>query len=114
MVCKHYDIYGGPEGLHGSNAPGGRFRVKVNISERVWRESESGFLSHLYIKVIFLPRQARDKHRENSKKARFVEAHLPPFEACVENGALGTANCIIIDHFSAFESGLVAPFLYAA
>jgi hypothetical protein len=25
-----------------------------------------------------------------------------------------TANCIIIDHFSAFESGLVAPFLYAA
>jgi hypothetical protein len=31
------------------------------------------FLSHLYIKCIFLPRQARDKHRENSKKARFVE-----------------------------------------
>ena len=26
------------------------------------------FLRHLYIKVIFLPRQARDKHRENSKK----------------------------------------------
>ena len=25
-----------------------------------------------------------------------------------------TANCIIIEHFSAFESGLVAPFLYAA
>jgi hypothetical protein len=25
-----------------------------------------------------------------------------------------TANCKIIDHFSAFESGLVAPFLYAA
>eukprot|EP01046_Picozoa_sp_COSAG06_P064073 COSAG06_NODE_15150_length_1093_cov_3120.263581_1_plen_39_part_01 len=26
------------------------------------------FLSHLYIKCIILPRQARDKHRENSKK----------------------------------------------
>jgi hypothetical protein len=26
------------------------------------------FLSHLYIKVIILPRQARDKHRETSKK----------------------------------------------
>jgi hypothetical protein len=25
-----------------------------------------------------------------------------------------TANCIIIDHFSAFESGLVAPFIFAA
>ena len=54
VVCKHYDVYGGPEGLLGSNAPGGRFRVKVNISERVWRET-----------------------------------HLPPFEACLRNGALG-------------------------
>ena len=27
------------------------------------------FLSHLYIKMIFLPRQAQDKHRENSKKS---------------------------------------------
>ena len=26
------------------------------------------FLSHLYINTNFLPRQARDKHRENSKK----------------------------------------------
>jgi hypothetical protein len=25
-----------------------------------------------------------------------------------------TANCTMIDHFSAFESGLVTPFLYAA
>ena len=29
------------------------------------------FLRHLYIKCIILPRQARDKHRENSKKCRF-------------------------------------------
>ena len=27
------------------------------------------FLRHLYIKCIILPRQARDKHRENSKKS---------------------------------------------
>ena len=27
---------------------------------------------------------------------------------------LNPANCIVIDHFSAFEPGLVAPFLYAA
>ena len=32
------------------------------------------FFSHLYIKCIILPRQARDKHRENSIKCRF----LPP------------------------------------
>ena len=29
------------------------------------------FLSHLYIKINILPRQARDKHRENSKKVPF-------------------------------------------
>jgi hypothetical protein len=40
---------------------------------------KTGFLSHLYIKVIFLPRQARDKHRENSKKARFFRRGQPPY-----------------------------------
>ena len=43
---------------------------------RVWRSDpkavrKTAFLSHLYIKCIFLPRQARDKHRENSKKMPF-------------------------------------------
>ena len=28
--------------------------------------------------------------------------------------SVATANCTIIGHFSAFKSGLVAPFLYAA
>ena len=32
----------------------------------------TAFLSHLYIKTNILPRQARDKHRENSKNDRFV------------------------------------------
>jgi|EP01046_Picozoa_sp_COSAG06_P033719 hypothetical protein len=37
-------------------------------------EVRKRLLSHLYIKCIILPRQARDKHRESSKKgARFVE-----------------------------------------
>jgi hypothetical protein len=30
------------------------------------------FLGHFYIKMIILPRLARDKHRENSKKAPFL------------------------------------------
>ena len=34
--------------------------------------------------------------------------------AALRQGTYAAANCIIIDHFSAFESGLVAPFLYAA
>jgi hypothetical protein len=33
------------------------------------------FFSHLYIKCIILPRQARDKHRENSKKCRFLAGY---------------------------------------
>eukprot|EP01046_Picozoa_sp_COSAG06_P007104 COSAG06_NODE_342_length_17160_cov_11.393353_2_plen_165_part_00 len=62
-------------------------RIAHTITKDDWNEEASrgrdlvpdftgektGFLSHLYIKVIFLPRQARDKRRENSKKARFVE-----------------------------------------
>jgi hypothetical protein len=33
-------------------------------------------LSHLYIKCIILPRQARDKHRENSKNGRFLQGSV--------------------------------------
>ena len=33
------------------------------------RGEKTVFLSHLYIKTMILPRQARDKHRENSKKS---------------------------------------------
>jgi hypothetical protein len=32
---------------------------------------KTAFLSHLYFKPNILPRQARDKHRENSKKMPF-------------------------------------------
>jgi len=32
---------------------------------------KTALLRHLYIKCIILPRQARDKHRENSKKVPF-------------------------------------------
>jgi len=32
------------------------------------RLRKTAFLRHLYIKTNILPRQARDKHRENSKK----------------------------------------------
>ena len=40
-----------------------RFNV-VQVRKRL-------FLRHLYIQCIILPRQARDKHRENSKKVPF-------------------------------------------
>ena len=43
------------------------------IDDLIDGKKTAGFLSHLHIKCIFLPRQARDKHRENSKKTRSVE-----------------------------------------
>ena len=38
------------------------------VPEGSVRLRKTAFLSHLYIETIILPRQARDKHRENSKK----------------------------------------------
>eukprot|EP01046_Picozoa_sp_COSAG06_P057130 COSAG06_NODE_11036_length_1578_cov_1.714672_1_plen_191_part_00 len=52
------------------------------------------FVSTFIQKTIISPRQARDKYREKTQERT-------PF----------TANCIIIDHFSAFEFELVALFL---
>ena len=33
---------------------------------------KTAFLSHLYVKTIILPRQARDKHRETQKAHPFL------------------------------------------
>jgi hypothetical protein len=54
----------------------------------------------------------------NAKQNRYVSdisisRKVPEIES-ISSLMVATANCIIIDHFSAFESGLVAPFLYAA
>jgi hypothetical protein len=57
---------------------------KSEVKKALTQARKRHFLSHLYIKCIILPRQARDKHRENSKKVPFslsdashrVGAHL--------------------------------------
>jgi hypothetical protein len=50
---------------------------------------KTAFLSHFYIKTIILPRQARDKHRENSKKEDAVFSHR---RCAVAAGALGVCG----------------------
>jgi hypothetical protein len=46
------------------------FRI---VQRMEWKVRKRHFLSTFYIKMMILPRQARDKHRENSKKrGRFV------------------------------------------
>jgi outer membrane murein-binding lipoprotein Lpp len=49
----------------------------------------------------------------NSKVLRAMNTSQALFKRDIF-GRCVTANCTIIDHFSAFEPGLVAPFLYAA
>jgi hypothetical protein len=57
------------------------------------RLRKTAFLSHFYIKTIILPRQARDKHRENSKKdavfrtglcGRYRAGEHPAGDGCTE------------------------------
>jgi hypothetical protein len=57
----------------GGAAPGmGEPLLNVSYSNQKDRFGEKNVLFELfYIKTIILPRQARDKHRENSKNLRF-------------------------------------------
>jgi hypothetical protein len=43
-------------------------RLSRDEFNRFQRCEKRRFYGHLYVKAIFLPRQARDKHGENSKK----------------------------------------------
>jgi hypothetical protein len=48
--------------------------ISPTIGGAIWSATagaKTAFLRHLYIKTNILPRQARDKHRENSKKMPF-------------------------------------------
>eukprot|EP01046_Picozoa_sp_COSAG06_P057580 COSAG06_NODE_11271_length_1534_cov_49.620209_1_plen_231_part_00 len=54
-----------PPGIPGQSSAGGSSSRGPCTTAHL---RKTAFLSHLYIKTIILPRQARDKHRENSKK----------------------------------------------
>jgi hypothetical protein len=44
---------------------------------------KTGLLSHYYTKMMISPRQARDKHRENSKQTRFATSQRYALGVCV-------------------------------
>jgi hypothetical protein len=52
------------------------------------------FLSHFYIKTIILPRQALDKHRENSKKDAVFRTDLQDTWLCFQLQAVQTGDLI--------------------
>ena len=59
------------------------------------------FLSTFYIKVIILPRQARDKHRKNSKKVPFSSSassskpQVPDYSLCWTGGEALTVCALV-------------------
>ena len=53
--------------LDSCSAPSATFVIGFSNSSSSGKETP--FLRHLYEKCIILPKQARDKHRENSKKS---------------------------------------------
>ena len=60
---------GGSSGILAGNE--NKPTAKPGISNATIRCEKRHFLRHLYIKTNILPRQGRDKHRENSKKVPF-------------------------------------------
>jgi hypothetical protein len=64
-----------------------------------WRHSSPSvrrkrvFLRHFMLKIIFLPRQTRDKHRENSKKRDGAFSAGPVLFALLCGLAMRDARC---------------------
>ena len=57
------------------------------------------FLSHLYIKTIISPRQARDKHRENSKKDALLQGPTSRGLLCLRSWRIAlvhTQRCVCL------------------
>ena len=57
----------------GSDALTALGAFQFNIALKVPWVRKCVFLRHLYKEMVILPRQARDKHRENSKKDAFLQ-----------------------------------------
>ena len=53
---------------------------------------KTGFLSHLYIKVIFLPRQARDRHRESTQKKPVLSQQTSPTSRTARSSRLAPSQ----------------------
>jgi hypothetical protein len=67
------------------------------------------FLRHLYIKCIILPRQARDKHREISKKGRrfLAGGTICPASYKAEGG-----RCPVMEWEEQVRNAIFVPFIH--
>ena len=77
---------------------------------------KTAFLSHLYIKTIVLPRQARAKHRETLKKRwrfshPFVRVHRLEVEAPGGRARRVVRDlALVVEHVLSFERHFLSPF----
>ena len=84
---------------------GARTRLPAPTGQLVLARSETPFLRRFYLKCIILPRQARDKHKENSKKMAFPVGGLGAATlGCV---ALAAGLVLLANHWG-WNFGLVA------
>jgi hypothetical protein len=66
-----------------SNGSERKREMRFLLTSSLTSLQKTAFLSHLYIKTIILPRQARDKHRENTQKKMPFSAPAVAFFALV-------------------------------
>eukprot|EP01046_Picozoa_sp_COSAG06_P028363 COSAG06_NODE_2548_length_6692_cov_35.291066_8_plen_107_part_00 len=98
-----------------SNVLRAKFAARL-FDERRYRDTAADTIS----KFVNNPEHlalARSAAHEGCVLLKNAAPPPPAVPSNCSDGAQGshtTANCIIIDHFSTFEPGLVAPFLYAA
>eukprot|EP01046_Picozoa_sp_COSAG06_P068701 COSAG06_NODE_18392_length_889_cov_47.982278_1_plen_246_part_10 len=89
----HRRLASGSAAVRASGAPVSLQKCTAGNTKQQWGfGNKTVFFSHVYFKMNILPRQARDKHRENSKRDRFV----------AEKNGLSIASdgsCLDIEHF---------------
>jgi hypothetical protein len=93
------------------NAGGEKGRCFVQVRELgIWQKQSSMWFQAVTAQTHLAGNVHFNGPRAGLNFVRFCFVH----PKTTTESSNSTANCIIIDHFSAFESGLVAPFLYAA
>jgi hypothetical protein len=69
--------------------------VDSSVEPPVWCKKRH-FLRHLYIKCIILPRQARDKHRENAKKSGVFRRVQDPGAYAIQSSVLPSLMVFVL------------------
>ena len=78
-----------------------RFGAGFTWLDKLGAGDRTVFLRHLYIQMMILPRQARDKHRESTQKDRFVAAARLNVSVVCRQAWMGGQYSLI--HYTSFK-----------